>query len=131
MTSNIEFTYNGKVYQKVEEFVPDDCGGCVFEYDSDGCDSALRKINCSGHVWKEKIEHNKPGTDALTGQLRITCNKPEPEVLRWTLDEIQQAYEDWDMYDGFSVLSRILRKQKQGQDPEYQKYLEMKAKFGD
>ena len=110
MTSNIEFTYNGKVYQKVEEFVPDDCGGCVFEYDSDGCDSARSKINCSGHVWKEK---------------------PEQEVLRWTLDEIQQAYENWDMYDGFSGLSRILRKQKQGQDPEYQKYLEMKAKFGD
>lgn len=131
MTSDIEFTYNGKVYQKVEEFVPDSCEGCVFKYDPEGCDSARSKINCSGHIWKEKPEHNKPDTDALNGQLQITCNKLEPEVLRWTLDEIQQAYEDWDMYDGFSVLSRILRKQKQGQDPEYQKYLEMKSKFGD
>ena len=109
MTSNIEFKYNGKVYQSVPEQGPNSCSGCVFVHLDNDCVYTSSTFNCSSNkvIWQEKAE------------------------MTWTLDEIHQAYEDWDMYDGFSVLARILRKQKQGQDPEYQKYLELKAKFGD
>ena len=129
MTSNIEFKYNGKVYQPTLEESSQSCSGCAFLTENGTCaadefpatdQDVVWKCTGRWFIWEEKGSSTE-----------IACNKPEPEVMTWTLDEIHQAYEDWDMYDGFSVLARILRKQKQGQDPEYQKYLELKAKFGD
>lgn len=119
MTSNIEFTYNGKVYQSVPKSQRDGCKGCAFDLSDDGCTEATSDCSCTINkvIWKEK-----PADSTESSQ---------QTEMTWTLDEIHQAYEDWDMYDGFSALSRILRKQKQGQDPEYQKYLELKAKFGE
>lgn len=124
MTSNIEFKYNGKVYQAV---AGGHCAACAFDTGEYACDTVMDSAQtqtgyrCDEYSWQEK-----PSSSTETA-----CNKSEPSVPMWTLDEIEQAYNEWDTYDGFSVLARILRKQKQGEDPEYQKYLELKAKFGD
>lgn len=128
--SNIEFKYNGKVYQRGKE--GGDCDDCVFNFPDMDCSRVMDAAEaqtgqrCVDFAWQEKQGDNKVDTG-----LQENTEDSEPDVLTWTLDEIQQAYDDWDMYDGFSVLVSILRKQKQGQDPEYQKYLELKAKFGE
>lgn len=123
MTSNIEFKYNGKVYQAVPEVVESSCEGCSFEKWSISCDKAMGFHRCGSKsvIWQEKPADSTESSQ----QVKTTCNKSEPSVLTWTEQEIREAYFDWT--GGIESLIETLKKRK---DPEYQKYLELRAKFG-
>ena len=130
--SNIEFKYNGKVYQAVEQSSCD-CEGCAFEHDP----CAL--VNDEAHVqtgyrcssgfldmiWKEKQPENTV-SKGLQPESNVEKATTEPEPLTWTLDEIEAIHEKLFRGCNFAPFSRALQKQK---DPDYQKYLELKAKF--
>lgn len=132
--SNIEFKYNGKVYQAVEQSSCD-CEGCAFE------DYNCTLVNVeaqaqTGHrcsswylniIWKEKQPENTVGED-LQPESNVEKATTQPEPLTWTLDEIEAAYyRKWPGSD-FVGFRCVLLEQK---DPDYQKYLELKAKFGE
>jgi hypothetical protein len=124
-TSNIEFTYNGKVYQATEES-HSSCVGCAFRYDSDACGDKLPRsdngIDCCDFagIWVEKQPETKPTPEAT------------PERT-WTLTQIEEAWDRWDAVDGWFELSQRLidvhKEESLKQDPEYQQYLLLKAKF--
>lgn len=125
MTSNIEFTYNGKVYQKVTELAYDSCEGCDFEHDSNGCDSALRKINCSGSVWKEK-----KGDNTVESTLQVKPNDAAAKQLtemNWNEQEIREVFLNGNWWGWSTFIDQL----KTVKDQEFKKYLELKAKFGD
>ena len=124
MTSNIEFTYNGKVYQAVPEVVQSSCEGCSFEKWSIACDKAMGFHRCglNSVIWQEKPADSTESSQ----QVKTTCNKSEPSVLTWTMEEIRKAHDKYDMRFPSGFIEALLKMK----DPEYQKYLELKAKFG-
>ena len=122
MISNIEFKYNGKVYQPTLEESSQDCSGCAFLTENGTCaadefpatdQDVVWKCTGRGFIWEEKGSSTE-----------IACNKPEPEVMTWTEQEIREAYAGWS-----GTLEDFIKILKKNKDPEYQKYLELKAKF--
>lgn len=124
MTSNIEFKYKGEVYQVVPEIQEGGCKGCAFEFSEDGCTEAVDNYSCTRNrvIWQEKPADSIESSQ----QAEMTCNKPEPSVLIWTEQEIREAYAVWT-----GTLEDFIKILKKNKDPEYQKYLELKAKFGE
>ena len=106
MVSNIEFKYNGKVYQAVPEIQEGGCKGCAFDLSDDGCIEAIKNYSCNNSrvIWKEKSD---------------------PSILTWTEQEIREAYAGWS-----GTLEDFIKILKKNKDPDYQTSLELKAKFG-
>jgi hypothetical protein len=121
-TSNIEFKYNGKVYQQVPEI--SGCDYCAFEITDKACIASLSEgLNCgdgNGFIWVEKQAETKPTTEAESERT-------------WTLKQICDAYYQWDNNTSWNELQQELVKVHERelakQDPEYQQYLLLKAKF--
>jgi hypothetical protein len=126
-TSNIEFTYNGKVYQQVSATRL--CDGCALHYTvyKDGCNSANAVRPCSDDfIYAEK----QPETKTVAVQ-----EPAEPAEPVWTLTQICDAYYKWDNNTSWTELQQELVKLHERelakQSPEYQQYLLLKAKFED
>ena len=121
-TSNIEFKYNGKVYQTAPE--THDCMGCAFDDDvTGGCANSVTtgvKCGLSAIIWVEKQPETKPTTEAESERT-------------WALKQICDAYYQWDNNTSWNELQQELVKvherERAKQDPEYQQYLLLKAKF--
>lgn len=129
MTSNIEFTYNGKVYQAAHGSERYGCTGCAFADTS--CigiaDLAQEQTGKSCFCSETLIWQEKPADSIESSQqAEMTCDKQEPSVLTWTEQEIREAYAGWS-----GTLEDFIKILKKNKDPEYQKYLELKAKFGE
>lgn len=80
---------------------------------------------------------NKVGDRVSLVEEPVTSTKPEqtePAEMTWTLAEIEQWFADYIDSVGlnggyYPAAKAALFEMKHSQDPEYQKYLELKAKF--
>ena len=120
-TSNIEFKYNGKVYQQAHGH--NLCKGCALDcaVDMKGCNAVNDVQPCPYNlIWVEKQLETKPTTEAESERT-------------WTLTQIRDAYYQWDNNTSWNELQQELVKvherERAKQDPEYQQYLLLKAKF--
>lgn len=123
-TPKVEFKYKGKVYQGVVQDAVKACDGCAFcGYVTDACAKSDWQCLTTGIVWEE-VRQPEPEV--------LMCSKSE--AITWTLDEIKTWYQEWVDSEGVSeveeqALLNIKREAMLKQDPDYQKYLELKAKF--
>jgi len=62
----------------------------------------------------------------------ITLDKTEnPKEILFSEAEIEKAYEDLDLWYGDLLVQQLKKNKELSQDPEYAKYLELKAKYED
>jgi hypothetical protein len=111
--SKVTFEYEGKVYQSSPEEQVAVCNGCALNsFGFNAC--AQTPILCGSNniIWKE-----------------VQAEQVAEEELTWTMQEIRNVCTRKCSLQLRHIIESELLAMKKQQDPEYQKYLELKAKF--